>query len=176
MKVNKFLMLGIAGLAFAACSNDENVTNNGLEGNGSVTVRIVSPMTKTVGDPTTGEDGVDKIAVVPADGKIYVRLTADTGGTTKEITEGTEVKFYGVSNPTKVEAWVNNGETEGQGATAITTMQTSYIDTPETIPAYGSTETITLTGSTETVTEGSETQKSEMYEATVTREIPVAVL
>lgn len=176
MKVNKFLMLGIAGLAFAACSNDENVTNNGLEGNGSVTVRIVSPMTKTVGDPTTGEDGVDKIAVVPADGKIYVRLTAGSGVQTKDIAEGTEVKFYDVSNPTKVEAWVNNGETEGQGATAITTLQTSYIDTPENIPAYGSTETITLTGSTETVTEGSETTTYEMYEATVTMEIPVARL
>ena len=34
MKVNKFLMLGIAGLAFAACSNEEEFgTNQTFEGN-----------------------------------------------------------------------------------------------------------------------------------------------
>lgn len=30
MKVNKFLMLGIAGLAFAACSNDDDLSNGNL--------------------------------------------------------------------------------------------------------------------------------------------------
>ena len=28
MKLNKFFMLGLAGLAFAACSNEENSGNN----------------------------------------------------------------------------------------------------------------------------------------------------
>ena len=171
--MNKFLMLGIAGLAFAACSNEEDATSNGLQGNGAVTVRVVTPMTKTLGDATTESDGTDVIPVVPQDGKIYVKLTATTGGATKEITSGNEVKFYGVSGPSKVEAWVNDGETKGQGATAIIDLQDIE---PEAIPAYGSTEDITLTGSTETVSESGKSTTYEMYEASVNLEIPVARL
>ncbi len=183
MKMNKFFMLGLAGLAFAACSNEEDAINNGPQGTGAVTVRVMSPMTKTLGDATTEADGKDVIAVVPQDGKIYVRLTAATGSDTKEITSGNEVKFYGVSGPSKVEAWVNDtpiadGEnvgklSKGQGIADITTFQELE---PEAIAAYGSTETITLSGSTETVTEGGTSTTYEMYEAKVTMEIPVARL
>lgn len=183
MKMNKFFMLGLAGLAFAACSNEEDAINNGPQGTGAVTIRVMSPMTKTLGDATTETDGTDKIAVVPQDGKIYVRLTAANGSYTKAITSGNEVKFYGVSGPSKVEAWVNDtpiadGENvgklpKGQGIADITTFKEIE---PEAIAAYGSTETITLSGSTETVTEGGTSTTYEMYEAEVTMEIPVARL
>ena len=172
MKMNKFFMLGLAGLAFAACSNEEDAMSN-LQGNGAVTIRVASPMTKTLGDATTGTDGEDVIPVVPQDGKIYVQLTATTGSATKEITGGNEVTFYGVSGPQKVEAWVNDGQNKAQGTTNITDLK-SY--EPEAIPAYGSTTTITLTGSTETVTQGQVSTTYEMYEATVNLEIPVARL
>lgn len=173
MKMNKFFMLGLAGLAFAACSNEEDAINNGPQGTGAVTVRVMSPMTKTLGDATTEEDGEDRIPVVPQDGTIYVSLSATTGGGVREITSGSEVTFYGVSGPTRVEAWVNNGDDEGQGATDITLLQNYE---PEAIPAYGSTTSITLTGSTETVTQGGTSTTYEMYEASVTMEIPVARL
>lgn len=171
MKMNKFLMLGIAGLAFAACSNEEDATNNALQGNGAVTVRVVSPMTKTVGDATTEDDGTDVIPVVPQDGLIHVRLTAGGQIYTETIVAeaANDVTFYGVTNPTMVEAWVNNGDEEAQGTTHILNLQ-SY--EPEEIPAYGSTTQIDRAGRVE-MNNGT---TYEMYEANVTIEIPVARL
>lgn len=169
MRMNKFFMLGLAGLAFAACNNEEDVAGNNLSGNGVVEVKIVAPISRTVGDATTGEAGVDKIQVVPTDGKIHVKLTAETGGNTIEVTPGETAKFYGVKNPTKVEAWVNSGDTKALGTTEITELQNIE---PEDYPAYGSSEKITLSGKTE-MNDGT---NYEMYEATVTMELPVARL
>ena len=171
MKMNKFFMLGLAGLAFAACSNDEDATNNALQGNGAVTVKVVSPMTKMVGDATTEQDGEDRIPVVPQDGKIYVKLTAGTGSATQTINanDASEVTFYGVTNPTLVEAWVNEGDTKALGTTVITDLQNYE---PKAIPAYGSTDQINPAGRVE-MNSG---VTYEMYEATVEIEIPVARL
>lgn len=168
MKLNKFFMLGMAGLAFAACSNEENSGNN-LAGNGIVEVKIVSPVTRTVGDATTGQDGDDKIEVVPTDGFVYVKLTAESGGKTLSVAPGTTATFYDVKSPTKVEAWVNNGDTQALGTAKITALQA--ID-PEDFPAYGSTTAITLAGRTE-MNDG---KTYEMYEATVSMGLPVARL
>lgn len=169
MKMNKFFMLGLAGLAFAACSNEEDVAGNNLSGNGVVEVKIVAPITRTLGDATSGDAGVDKIQVVPTDGKIHVKLTAETGGNTIEVTPGGTAKFYGVKNPTKVEAWVNSGDTKALGTTTITDLQSIA---PKDYPAYGSSDEITLSGKTE-MNDGT---NYEMYEATVTMELPVARL
>ena len=171
MKMNKFLMLGIAGLAFAACSNEEDVTNNALQGNGAVTVKVVSPMTRMMGDATTEQDGVDVIPVEPQDGYIHVRLTA--GGQTYDETidadNASEVTFYGVTSPTLVEAWVNDGNTLALGSIQIVDLQDYE---PEAIPAYGSTSQINPAGRVE-MNNGT---TYEMYEATVEIEIPVARL
>lgn len=168
MKLNKFFMLGMVGLAFAACSNEENSGNN-LAGNGIVEVKIVSPVTRTVGDATTGQDGDDKIVVVPIDGLVHVRLTAESGVKTLSVNPGTVATFYDVKNPTKVEAWVNNGDTKVLEDTKITDLQTIA---PKDFPAYGSTTTINLAGRTE-MNDG---KTYEMYEATVSMELPVARL
>lgn len=169
MKMNKFFMLGLAGLAFAACNNEEEMTGNNLSGNGVVEVKIIAPVTRTLGAATPGTAGVDQIEVVPTDGKVYVRLTAEIGGNTIDVAPGETAKFYGVKNPTKVEAWVNSGETKALGTTVITELQSIA---PEDYPAYGSSDKITLSGKAE-MNNGT---NYEMYESTVTMKLPVARL
>ena len=40
MKLNKFFMLGLAGLAFAACSNEDEVGNDLSQNSKTITVKI----------------------------------------------------------------------------------------------------------------------------------------
>lgn len=40
MKLNKFFMLGLAGLAFAACSNEDEVGNDLSQNSKTITVRL----------------------------------------------------------------------------------------------------------------------------------------
>lgn len=101
-------MLGMVGLAFAACSNEEEVGNN-LSGNGVVEVKIVAPSTKSLVDGTTGNNE-DKVQVT---GEITVELTAGTGSqSTTIIADGKThtVKFYGVKAPSLIEAYINDGK------------------------------------------------------------------
>lgn len=172
MKINKLFLLGLAGLAFTACSSDEENQGSNLSGNGVVEVRIVNPTTRTLSDATSGDAG-DKITVVPADGYYTVKLTAATGSATKQVTaddirDGV-VKFWGVKGPTKVEVWINDGDTKATGTASIETLQGIA---PENYPAYGSSEAFNLTGKTET----NEGKTYEMYSASVDLKIPVARL
>lgn len=48
MKFNKYFMLGLAGLAFAACSNDENPSDNGKEANKTI-IRLAFGKAETKG-------------------------------------------------------------------------------------------------------------------------------
>lgn len=43
MKLNRFFMLGLVGLAFAACGNEDEAENALAQGNGAVSIKIVSP-------------------------------------------------------------------------------------------------------------------------------------
>ena len=74
MKLNKFFMLAMAGLAMTACSNDDEMGNN-LSGNGVVEVKIVAPQSRALETPDASTD--NKVTV---EGDIYVKLTADQGG------------------------------------------------------------------------------------------------
>lgn len=56
MKFNKYFMLGLAGLAFAACSNDENLPENGKEANKTI-IRLAFGKAETKG---LGETAVKK--------------------------------------------------------------------------------------------------------------------
>lgn len=166
MKLNRFFMLGLAGLAFAACSNEDEVGNN-LSGNGVVEVKIVAPSTKTPVPGTPGDAG-DEVVV---QGEITVALTAAVGSQSTTITadgQSHTVKFYGVKSPSLIEAYINGGDTKAKGETNITDLQVL----PANIPAYGSSSDFNLTG---TVEENGG-KKYEMYEATVTMQIPVARL
>lgn len=166
MKFNKLFMLAMAGLAMTACSSDDEMGNN-LSGNGVVEVRIVAPQTRVPG-PATGGDANSTVKV---DGPITVKLTAQSGEQEVTLDKGvTTAKFYDVQGPQQIEAWVNDGDVNGQGTTNIGELQMQV--EPANIPAYGVSKDITLAGKTET----NDGQTYEMYKAKVKMEIPVARL
>lgn len=173
MKLTKSLFLAFAGLGLFACSNEEVNEGNNLQGNGVVEVKIVSPsdMSRALVDAT---DGAGPVLVK---GDITVKLTASSGEQTatilaKDINGGQHtVKFWDVKGPSKIEAYINNGDQVIDGVSIVAgtpNMQAM----PENIPAYGSTTDIKLNGEIET----HEAKDYEMYEATVEMKIPVARL
>lgn len=177
MKFSKSLLWAFAGLGLFACSNEEVVTEGGnMEGNGVVEVKIVTPnsMSRSLVDATPGNNG-DKVKVK---GTMYIKLTATEGTDTKEVVLGdnatgtTEVTFWGVKNPTKIEAWINDGDKVGDLTSIVSASAPAMQAMPEAIPAYGSSETFKLTGRMET----NEGKSYEMYETSVAVEIPVARL
>ena len=177
MKFSKSLLWAFAGLGLFACSNEEVVPEGGsMEGNGVVEVKIVTPnsMSRTLVDATPGNNG-DEVQVK---GTMSIKLTAGTGTATQTVeldgkgTGTTTVKFWGVQNPTKIEAWVNDGDKVGDGTSIINASAPAMQAMPEAIPAYGSSETFTLTGRMET----NEGKSYEMYTTSVAVKIPVARL
>lgn len=190
MKMNKFFMLGLAGLAFAACSNEDEVTGGLPDGNGVVTVKIVTPESLTKAMPTELPDGSTTSGSIKVVGDITIALDADEGGTThtltqEEIADGaTTVKFWNVKNPTKVRVYMNGAPTDGDYS------EKSILDyqvVPASIAAYG--EAVpTLTSNTEKPVADTDAVKNEgnnpedanknyqMYTANVTMQIPVARL
>lgn len=202
MKVNKFLMLGIAGLAFAACSNEEVEisTNPTLGGNGVVSVKIATPsMTRSAGAATPGTDG-DEVEIT---GELKVTLTYEDADGVQQtqtisvdadnITRATEFKFWNVKTPQKLEASINGGVADyskASDATVLKQLQVAAVN----IPAYGATDQFTpIAGTGDTpnldndndtnsdgteqgANTGDESKVYQMYEATVNMAIPVARL
>lgn len=189
MKLTKSLFLAFAGLGLFACSNEDVTENNQFpEGNGVVSVKIVTPETLTKampGEPSAGTTGPVKVV-----GDITIALDAGEGGTTyilkqQDIASGaTTVKFWNVKNPTKVRVYMNNAPTDGDySEVSILDLQSA----PAAIAAYGEV-TPTLTSNTESPVADTQTVKNEgneaedagkkyqMYTANVTMEIPVARL
>ena len=118
MKLNKFFMLGLAGLAFAACSNDDEVTS-AMDGDAMVRVNIVTAgSTRAVTDPVDGTDFATQEVVV---NKIRLKLTAGTVTGNADVTfdqvkdgktvmqQAREHTFTGVRNPQKMEIFINDG-------------------------------------------------------------------
>lgn len=116
MKLNKFFMLGLAGLAFAACSNDDEVTS-AMDGDAVVRVNIVTAgSTRAVDTPVAGEDLSEQAVVVKS---VKLILTAEKGGATKDFTSLDQINnpekpviFEGVRNPSKLEVFINGGKAE----------------------------------------------------------------
>lgn len=178
-------------MAFAACSNEEEVMDNSskFEGNGMVAVKIVSPttVTRTV-DQTTAD--------VKVTGPVTIILEAENGNqqidlTAAELNTGKIVKFWNVENPSKVTVSMNGGAVN-YNAISITAKDASkHLDMQAVagIAAYGETESITLNGEIASPADptgnptyetgavaGDQNKKYEMYEASVTLKIPVARL
>ena len=174
MKLKSLIMFSAAALAFAACSNEEE---NAMvaDGTAAVQINLVQPGTRTVGDATTEEEGTDKVKVT---GNIHVRITDASGaGQDIELNAGTTTyTFYGINNPTKVEAWVNDGDDISDATTLAQVNTQALADAPETIPAYGAyTGVFTLTD--EERLNSTDGKVYKMYQAvTVNLEIPVARL
>ncbi|WP_298108897.1 hypothetical protein [uncultured Bacteroides sp.] len=159
MKLNRFFMLGLAGLAFAACSNEEEAVNNGTQfkGNGAVSVRIVSPdlMTRNAGGATTGNNN----STVAIEGDLTITLTGkklDAEGnptvpyeetividaeTLKSQSEenATVLKFWNIAIPEKLTASINGGVAD-YSKVGIATLQQEA----KKIQAYGETINFTL--------------------------------
>lgn len=200
MKMNKFFMLGLAGLAFAACSNEEDAVNNSFpEGTGVVSVKLINPaLSRTITDPTGGTAGTTTIAI---DGNLTVSLyeASDvTGGVPNEdatpktitiaadeVSNTTALKFWNVTNPGLITVSINGGE-KSYASTAIETAALQCA--PASIPAYGETTGFTLTGNTESpvianddkteagAVEGDQNKTYQLYTASVDMAIPVARL
>lgn len=185
MRMNKFFMLGLAGLAFAACSNEEEMGNQFPEGNGAVTIKIVSPaMTRTVEAGTTENS-------VKVTGDVTIKLDAATGGneitlTSEQLASQNEVTFWNVDGPTKVTVTMNDGKNS-----YTSDAPTVFKDVaPASIPAYGETSSFTLTSGiaspgekggsdyeTGANADGSDNSKVyQLYTASVQLAIPVARL
>lgn len=205
MKVNKFLMLGIAGLAFAACSNEEdgfNVTPT-PEGSGAVTIRIANPsaVTKAALTPTDPTDGTAGETTIKIDGTLTIDLYESSNLSTPaqtmtlpaaDVTTTTELTFWNVTDPEKITVSINDGQAayNGENVVAITELQME----PEKIPAYGETTSFTLTSETgspnfdndnesdagnkheQGASEEDEVKTYQIYTASIKMAIPVARL
>lgn len=194
MRMNKFLMLGIAGLAFAACSNEEEFSNGTPTptGEGAVTVKIISPaMTKaTAIAPSEGTGSVENVKVT---GEMTIELTCDNGPLTKkiQITDGTiqedEVTFWNVTNPTLVKAYINDGRADYSDID-INAEKPNMQAAPASVPVYGEAKpTLTTTvrpgvgkdddGNENVTDDGTDVNKNySIFTADITLKIPVARL
>lgn len=176
MRLSKSLLWAFAGLGMFACSSEEVVPEGGdMSGNGVVEVTIMAPndFTRSVEDATQSNDNVK------VKGTLTIKLTATEGSGEQTVTlNGTSqqpinVKFWGVKNPQKVEAYINDGDKVTDATSIVNSAAPNMQALPENIPAYGETSNIKLTGETAV---GAEGKNYEMYEATVTMSIPVARL
>ena len=78
MKLNRFFMLGLVGLAFAACGNEDEAENALAQGNGAVSIKIVSPTANSRAVTSDSPDGPIKVT-----GPATVSLTATFDGEEK---------------------------------------------------------------------------------------------
>lgn len=140
--MNKFLMLGIAGLAFAACSNEEDAIVGGDANNKTMVVSIagIGADTKATApgdkwspdkDATAAVTNINKLTLffTDANGIVKYSYTGDKSGKTTEwnalfTTEG--VKFIGLKDVTAVHAIANQDVTLAVGGD-ISTLKTQYI-------------------------------------------------
>lgn len=190
MKTLKSLIMLCAGLSFCACNSDNEPQLP--EGTGAVEVTIVPPATRATTE-TSGDNG----AKVEVTGDVYVTLTAEEGGGTLKIDQADfssnkTVKFWNVTNPTKVEVSMNGGvasydevsitESESQVSytvgfetTTEETVKRNMQAAPASIPVYGEASIgngLSLT----TNIEENDGMKYQMYEAKIQLTIPVARL
>lgn len=114
MGMNKFFMLGLAGLAFAACNNEE-VIDTAHQNGATVTVRFVGDaITRTLETPTTGDNG-QTFPVEVNSGTITLTAQAvdmPSHQISGSLDGSSEYTFTGVRAPESIEVVVNEG-TEG---------------------------------------------------------------
>lgn len=136
MKMNKFFMLGLAGLAFAACSNEEEMGNQFPEGKAAVSIKIVTPTlnTRNAGAATSGDDG----SPVSLTGTLTVTLTGSNNYeetitiAADKIDQATALKFWNVEKPEKLTVSINDGVAD-YTSVDLSTLQMAAVSAP----AYG---------------------------------------
>lgn len=146
MKLNKFFLLGMAGLAFAACSNEDDVAFNAgdgvnktmvvsIAGISSGTTRATAPGEAWEGDQdaTAAITNIQKIDLFFTDangGVLYhYNATAPTGGSTdatwNALFSTTGVKFIGLTGVTQVHA-IANAPTDIATTTDVDDLTTEF--------------------------------------------------
>lgn len=193
MKMNKWFMLGMVGLAFTACSNEEDVTggNPVSIGNGAVSVKIVKPTTKALSTGTTVAVEGDITVTLSNGGAYNESITISTDDL---ATANSKLTFWNVPSTAGLTLTASiNGGVKTYASIAITsdapdTTTPMWQVAPADVPAYGETSTFTKTGGTgspdmdndgtteEGAVAGDQNKEYDMYVATVTMAIPMARL
>lgn len=202
MKMNKFFMLGLAGLAFAACSNDDEPGQAPVYvENGAVSVKIVKPaITKVLSDGET----------VNIQGKLTVTLVGKTAKEKEEndyretividvdkLASVQNLTFWNIAVPDSLIASINGGalsyEKEVADKDEKLQLESLWGVDPKNAPAYGVTTKFVLNGGTGSpdlsndnnptnnkpeagANEGDQNKVYDKYTATVTMAIPMARL
>lgn len=165
MKLNKYFMLGLAGLAFAACSNEDEVGNDLSQNSKTITVKIETGgyTTRASGNEawTNGANNQSQITVntvtlylLDKDGAIVdTKTLANKLSDTFHGVSGTVTKIAAVANcqPTASGTWANVG---------VETFDVADYQTAENAPVYAEAVDITY--------KNTDTQDGyPMYEATL---------
>ena len=144
MKLKSLIMFSAAALAFAACSNDEEV-NGGIKGDATVTVNVQDAITRAIKAPTIGDNG-DRFDVDVQ--TLSLTLVADAGGNTiTQYNAGGTYTFPNVRNPRSITVVINDGVAEG-----TMVMSEDIVNSDLAEPLYASTTQFTQNGSNYTVT------------------------
>ena len=143
MKLNKFFLLGMAGLAFAACSNEDDVAFNAgdgvnktmvvsIAGISSGTTRATAPGEAWEGDQdaTAAITNIQKIDLffTDANGIVqyhYGATSADGGSTWTALFSQQGVKFIGLTGVTQVHA-IANAPTDISSTSDVHTLSTEF--------------------------------------------------
>lgn len=186
--MNKFLMLGIAGLAFAACTNEEELGSQFPEGTGAVTIKIAAPtVTKEIAPGHSAD-----VKVEPADNSNVIITLTGSNSYSETITltadqweKQQQVTFWNVETPELVTVAMNDGK---KTYTTTDVVEAATLQAVENVPAYGETNQFTLTDRTGSPTIGNayeagadaadndQNKVYQLYTATVTMAIPMARL
>lgn len=147
MKLNKYFMLGLAGLAFAACSNEDEVGNDLSQSSKTITVKIETGgyTTKASGDGswTSGTEGKSSISVTNV--TVYL-LNKDGGIVDTRTINGLTDTFHGVNGAvTKIAAVANCSPTSSDTWTNIVTetFNVANYQTAANAPVYAEPVNIT---------------------------------
>ena len=188
MKLNKYFMLGLAGLAFAACSNEDGLPGNGDDGESKTLVISISGISSGAGTKATGVtdpwskddgDGVNNIKSLTllftnADG--IVQYSYASTSTTLPLLKKDGMKFTGVKNVTAVYAVANKTVNLSQGAninTLVTELSEQGLsltpestDKPQSKVIYvgGDTQLAQLASEPAQKPDGSEYEGDEVHE------------
>ncbi|MBV3843244.1 hypothetical protein KSY44_05050 [Bacteroides eggerthii] len=165
MKLNKYFMLGLAGLAFAACSNEDEVGNDLSQNSKTITVKIETGgyTTRASGNEawTNGANNQSQITVntvtlylLDKDGAIVdTKILENKSSDTFHGVSGTVTKIAAVANcqPTASGTWAN---------VVAETFDVADYQTAENAPVYAEAVDITY--------KNTDTQEGyPMYEATL---------
>lgn len=175
MKMNKFFMLGLAGLAFAACNNDDEVVNGNIEGTGMVEVTIQSPSTKSLQSATSGSSvivGGNITVEVYSGGSLQGSTIIERNQSDEDDKSTYTVQIFNVTNPDKVVAYCNDGKSINDDADISITDSRLQAE-PQSIPAYAEAglSTADIKGEMENEKDGKVYQR---YTKSLKLEIPVA--